>query len=496
MKLKLSIFILSFFVLTACEQTVIPATGEQTRSVISSQQEQQIGDREHQNIIKAYGGVVNDPNIAGYVASIGGRLAAVSEMPNAKWTFTVLDSPVVNAFALPGGYVYVTRGLLALANDEAELAGVLGHEIGHVTARHPAQRQTQGTVAQVGSILAAIGLQIAGVDGSGQLGKLLQTGAQGYVASFSRSQELEADQLGIRYLTRAGYDPQAQADFLTHLGAETALSARLSGKSYDPTQVEFLQTHPATPQRVEEARQIARSLSNVQGVGNNRNKNTYLTTINNMIYGDSASQGFVRGRTFAHTELGFIFTVPEGFKLDNLPDRIVATNAQNTQIVVDSVPSKGTSPAQYLQSVWLPGLKQQTNVSSLSDYAEFTTNGLPAATGRVQIATQRGDAYARLITIGLNNAIYRIIALYDPRSDQFMTPEMQKVAYSFRALSQAERGQFVPYRLRVRPYNGESLTSIAARTPFNELAVDRLRVLNGLTSGQTLQNGQLFKTVE
>lgn len=477
----------------ACEQTLVPATGQQTRSIISQQEEQQIGDREHANIIKSYGGVVDDPKIAGYVAAIGGRLAAVSETPNTRWTFTVLDSPVVNAFALPGGYVYVTRGLLALANDEAELAGVIGHEIGHVTARHPAQRQTRGTFAQVGSILASIGLQVAGVDASGQIGQILQTGTQGYLASFSRTQELEADQLGIRYLARAGYDPQAAADFLKNLGAETALSARLSGKAYDPSRVEFLQTHPATPQRVQEARQIALS---VAGSGTSRNRDVYLRTIDNMVYGDAASQGFVRGRTFAHPTIGFAFEVPEGFKLKNLPDKIVAEGPYDAQLVVDSVSGARTTPAGYLQNVWVPGLQQRSGVSGISDYASFMSNGLPVATGRVQVASNQGTVSARLIAVEYNDAIYRMMTIYNPRADRQLTPQLQQMAYSFRALSASERSRYQPYRLRVRPYNGESLSSIALRTPFDELGVEQLRVLNGLLNNQNLQQGQLFKTVE
>lgn len=496
MKFKIGLCLAAFVILGACEKGVVPATGEQTRSLISPAEEQRIGDREHQNIIKAYGGVISDPQIAGYVASVGGRLAAVSETPNAQWTFTVLDTPIVNAFALPGGYIYVSRGLLALANDEAEMASVLAHEIAHVTARHSAQRQTRGTIAQVGSVLAAIGLQVAGVDNGGQLGQVLQTGAQGYVAGYSRTQELEADQLGIRYLARAGYDPQAAADFLVNLGEEAALKARLQGKAHDPNHVGFLHTHPATPQRIQEARQIAGTATAEIGVQTMRNKDTYLQAINNMVYGDSAQQGFVRGRTFAHPDLGFVFSVPEGFRLINQPDKIVALGPNDTQTMVDAVPSKGASPAQYLQNVWVPGMRRQSKTSNLTDYATFSANGLPAATGLIKTNTNKGTRLVRLVAIQLDNSIYRMITLYNPQGNRWLDPQLQQMATSFRRFTNADRARYRPYRLRTQPYNGESLNRIAARMPFSELALERLRVLNGLTGRESLQRGQFFKTVE
>ncbi|HEM46852.1 MAG TPA: peptidase, partial [Alphaproteobacteria bacterium] len=177
---------------TGC--AVNPATGESGLMLVSSDQERRIGAEEHPKIIKEFGGVYDDPRVAGYAASIGGRLAQVTEQPDTSYTFTVLDNPIVNAFALPGGYVYITRGLMALAENEAELAGVLGHEIGHVVARHSSQRRSTAILAQIGAGL------LGAATGSSAIGNLAATGAGVYLRSFSRDQELEADRLGVRYL--------------------------------------------------------------------------------------------------------------------------------------------------------------------------------------------------------------------------------------------------------------------------------------------------------
>ncbi|MEX1147898.1 MAG: M48 family metalloprotease, partial [Sphingomonadales bacterium] len=233
--------------LAAC-QTVNPATGKRDFTpFMSPSDEIQIGEQEHPNVTGQFGGVYDNPDVAGYVAAVGGRLAANSEMPELEFTFTVLNSPIVNAFALPGGYIYVTRGILSLFNSEAELASVLGHEIGHVTARHTARRYNQSMFA--GLLGAGIGIALQNQAAS----ELFSYGSQLYLLGFSRDQEYESDMLGVRYMNRAGYDPYASADMLRALQAQDALEARLSqaeGRSRPP---ELLSTHPNTENRVERA---------------------------------------------------------------------------------------------------------------------------------------------------------------------------------------------------------------------------------------------------
>ena len=241
--------VVAFLLLAAVPScTPNPATGQQDFTLFMSESEEsRIGAQEHSKIIDRYGGVYDDLEIGAYVAEIGGRLAANSERANASFTFTVLNTPDVNAFALPGGYVYVTRGLIALANSEAELAGVVAHEIGHVIARHTAQRYSRAAATQIGATL------LGALVGSREVGDLLQVGGQLYLLSFSRSQEFEADTLGIRYLNRTGYDPVAEAQFLQNLGREKDLQNRLAKRDARDRQSDFLATHPNTPERVQRA---------------------------------------------------------------------------------------------------------------------------------------------------------------------------------------------------------------------------------------------------
>ena len=229
---------------------------------------------------------------------------------------------MVNAFALPGGYVYVTRGLLALADNEAELAGVMAHEIGHVTARHSAQRYSRGVVAQGGVVIGSI---LAGILGGGAAADLAQqaggVGAQAYLAGYSRDQEFQADELGVRYLARAGYDPAAMSSFLEKLGQNDALARKLAGREDAPDPASsWFATHPRTPDRV--LRAVERASAATAGEGRIE-RERYLAEIDGMIYGEDPSQGFVRDGTFVHPELRFAFAVPPGFRLINTPAAVI-----------------------------------------------------------------------------------------------------------------------------------------------------------------------------
>ncbi len=219
---RLGMALLTLLALAGC--TVNPATGESSfTAFMSPAEEQRAGAEEHPKILKEFGGAYGDRAIGAYIDSIGQALARMSDLPNQRFTFTVLDNDVVNAFALPGGYVYVTRGLLALAGSEAELAGVIAHEIGHVTARHAAQRYSQSIVAGLGAAL------LGAVAGRGAA-DIAQLGSALYLSAYSREQEFEADILGVRYLARAGYDTGAMAGFLGKLQAHSALQARITGR--------------------------------------------------------------------------------------------------------------------------------------------------------------------------------------------------------------------------------------------------------------------------
>ncbi|MEM9014849.1 MAG: M48 family metalloprotease, partial [Pseudomonadota bacterium] len=233
---------------------------------LSPAQEKAIGEQQHPQILVAFGGEIDDPQLKAYVQRVFDRLVAASDQPNADLKLTVLDSPIVNAMALPG-HVYVTRGLLALSNSEAELAGVLGHEIGHVFMRHTAKRVSRSNMSQIGAVAVAI------LTGSQESAQLAGQAAQLYLLRYNRNQEYESDQVGVRLLARANYDPVASASFLNTLGNWTNLEYQIAGVQQPP---EYLKTHPNSANRVREAAQEANVLRQSGGIGDERNRDVFL----------------------------------------------------------------------------------------------------------------------------------------------------------------------------------------------------------------------------
>ena len=482
--------------LAGCAATVNPATGQRQYTTLSTEDEQRLGAQEHPKVLKQFGGVYDDPNIGGYVAEIGGRIAANSELPNQRWTFTVLDSPIVNAFALPGGYIYISRGLMALANSEAELAGVLGHEIGHVTARHTAQRVTRSQVAGVGGVLAQIGAAALGVDPRA-VGQLTQVASKGWLAQFSQGQELEADRLGVRYISRGGYDPMAQADFLASMQSQSQLQSQLRGGSYDPNRVDFFATHPATARRVQEAVAAARASGLVVNENAPRNANAYLRALDGMIYGDSPEKGFVKGNVFAHPELRFQFAFPRGYQITNTDQAVGARGNQNQQIVFDAGQPTGESMDRYIANTWAPQVARQARAGRLQGLERITVNGLPAATAALPVDSNKGRLEARLVAIDASSRIYRFLALYPASLSQQMSEPLRRMTYSFRTLSASEAAALTPNRIRVVTVrSGDTVSRLARRmTAFEDNREARFRVLNGLGRGDQLRAGQLVKVV-
>lgn len=481
------------FIAALAATAAAPATVD-AQIFMSQEEEKRLGTEEHPKIIREFGGVYEDPQVAGYVAVVGGRLAANSDNPQIGYTITLLNSPMVNAFALPGGYVYITRGLMALANDEAELAGVLGHEIGHVTARHTAKRQGKSVVAGGLITLGAIATGI--LTGSSGLAQGVQqlggAAAAGYLASFSREQEYEADLIGVKVLARTGYAPNAQAEFLQSLADYSSLEAQLAGRKGEEKGTDWLATHPNTRERVQRAIQAA-------GLENARpdaptNREQYLQVIDGMVYGDDPSQGFVRGQTFSHPQLRITFTVPNGFRLVNTDTAVIAVQRQGgSRIQFDSEPDKrkaATDPGSYITRVWAAklGLKRTEPIN---------VNGLPAATAAARLNTQSGQVDARFVAIQWDQStMFRFLFITPPQQTAAMTTPFQQTTYSFRRMTDQEVAGLKPHRLRVHTVRaGETVESLAAALPGEELPAERLRVLNGLQPGDQLRPGQKIKLI-
>src|SRR5262245_4254840 len=291
-----------------------PVTGKRQIVLVSESQEIAMGRESDTQVRREYG-VADSPALQDYVQTIGKKLVAVSHRPNLEWHFTVVDSPVVNAFAIPGGYVYITRGILAYFGNEAELAGVMGHEIAHVTARHTVQQLTRTQLAQIG-----LGVGSVLSPTFGQFGDLADNGLGLLFLRFSRDSEREADRLGVEYSSRAAYDPREVSNFFEVLG-------RLSAAGDRATIPGWLSTHPDPPERVQATRMLAQEWIQMLGLTAERmvvNRDNLIRSIDGLVFGNDPREGFSEGREFYHPTLQFQIAFPDGWQVENTRMAVIA----------------------------------------------------------------------------------------------------------------------------------------------------------------------------
>jgi len=452
-----------------------------------TQSEAQQGAEAHPQLLAEFGGAMTGSQ-AQYVESIGKNIAVQSGLGNARDSFTVslLNSPVNNAFAIPGGYIYTTRQLVSLMNNEAELAGVLGHEVAHVAARHSQRRQAK---AQQNSILGAVGAILSGVllgsTGLGQqLGQTFLQGSQLLTLKFSRSQELQADELGIQYLHSAGYDPRAMATVLQSLAAQNALDAAIMGRNASVP--EWASTHPDPASRVQTA------LGNAQaaGTGGVTNHDTFLTRINGLLYGDDPKQGVIEGQSFIHPELGFSFTAPNGFYMVN-GTRSVSINGQSGQAQMSTAPYNGNLDS-YIRSVFtaIGGQNSQLAPQSIQ---RTSVNGLQAAygTARVNNGNSQVDVVVFAYEFAKDRAFHFATVTQASSSGTF-----NSMFQSMRRISQSEAAAVVPRRIDVVTVGTrDTVSSLSSRMAYGNAQEQRFRVLNGLRSDDAVTPGQKVKIV-
>lgn len=468
----------SLSVLTGC--TMNPATGQsQFAALMSPQQEASVGAQEHEKILQQFGGTLKDSAITSYVDRIGQRVARDTERPDVQYKFFVLDTPTMNAFALPGGYVYVTRGILSLANSEAQLASVLGHEIGHVTARHSAERYSHGVVTSLGAAILSAALD------SNTAAQAASIGSELYMTSYSRKQETQADSLGIRYLDQSGYTPVAMAEFLNNLARYTAFEAQESGRSNQSAG--YFSTHPQTEDRANEAAQVAAATS---GASTETGRDTYLKAIDGLIYGDSTDQGLVRGNTFWHPQMNFTFNVPNGYTITNNPAQIIANDkASGTVILFDSVTTNNT-PANYLTQEWMKG-------QTVSKVETIDINGKPAATLEFAAKVNERPVTVRLVAIQwASGQIFRFQMAIPQGASASVVEGLKNTTYSLRTMTSAEKQSIHPHRLKIVTAGaGDSVVSMSRNQPYNALNEQRFRALNGLNPGDNVVAGVKYKVV-
>lgn len=458
-----------------------PATGRSSFTAFQSiDDDVSLGRREFPKLVKAFGGPYEDRRVQGYVEGVGRRLAPHTEFPALPYTFTVLNTPIVNAFALPGGYVGITRGLLALASTEAELASVVGHEMGHVNARHSAERQGQGLLAQLGVLVLGV------ATGSSELANLAGAAASLYVQSYSRDQEFEADMLGGRYMTRAGYDPEGMVGLLATLREQSQVEAAMKGLA--PGSVDefnMMSTHPRTIDRTRAALQQAVASRPADAVVG---RETYLGAIDGLMFGDSPDQGIIDGQTFVHPGLRLRFRVPAGYVLRNSDTAVTANGPDGGLIQFDMTRLRG-DVGQTLQSMLANSRAQ--------GFERLTVNGMPGATAGVGLKTNRGQAQGQvvLVDMGRGRAV-RFLFAAPPARFGALSRGFRETTYSLASLSPSEAGAISARRLRVRTVaRGDSVATLARGLPYGRFNPEWFRVLNDMAPGSEVQPGQVVKVV-
>lgn len=460
--------------LAACSTNA--ATGrQQFAGLMSPQQELKIGGEQHQNVMKQYG-LYKDERLQSYLDDVGKKMAQYTERTDVAYKFYLLDSPQVNAFALPGGYVYITRGIMALANNEAEFAAVVGHEIGHITGRHGAERYSRQVVTGLGAQIISIAVGEPGVADALGLGQGL------YLSAHSRRHETEADSLGIRYLSRSGYAPQAAESFFKSMLLNENLEKKKEKRKGGMPG--YLSTHPAIKDRV-----VKTGVEAVQyGKEGVTNRDKYLRMIDGMTFGDSADQGFTKGRDFYHPKIGLTFRAPQDYRIVNGNEQVLMKGKYATIAFDMERNAERYSPRRYLGDVWLAKY-------NLTDLQDVTVGGMRAATASVDVEKSGKPMTLRFFAIDWQDGQFARFVVEMPRGYAGATL-LRTAVYSFQRLSLKERETLKPYRIKIITSKyGETVASLSKRMELKKYKEEEFRVLNGLGSKDQIVPNRLYKIV-
>lgn len=477
---RLSPLLVAF--LTASVACVVNPVTQQPDVVLVSDEEEVRAGKEAAEQIPAAMGIVEDARLTRYVAEVGERVAARAPERPVTYSFQIVDLPEPNAFALPGGHVYVSRGILALANDEDELANVIAHEVIHVAARHHAQRQARATGV---GLLALPGL-LAGALLPGTLGRLVSTpflaAGVGAIASYSRDQELEADEFGQQISAKAGYDPKALAVFLEDLQRSTKL---MTGEE---ARTSWFDSHPSTPRRASNALRRAEGVDFTPGSPIAAGREGYLRRVEGLMVGVNPSEGVFEGQRFLHPDMRFTMVFPDGWETVNTRAAVGGVSPKQDAQLVLQLDDKGDDPRESA-SAFFEELRQQAQVD-VARLDSLEINGLKAVRGQAVVnrrvtldltwIAHRGDIYllVGVVPRGYNDAHWALFG---------------RVGQSFRPLTAAERKGITEQRLRLRSAEaGESLEAFGRRVG-NSWSPEETAVANGLKSGARLSDGQQLK---
>ncbi len=467
------------FALSGC--SVNPVTGEREIVLMSPEQEKSLGAQAAEQIEKQIG-LVNDPELTAYVSAIGQRLAADSPRQDMEYRFYVADMEEPNAFALPGGYIYVSRGLLTLSNSEDELANVIGHEIGHVAARHSAQRQTRATGL---GILTAVGTIFAGVKGGAQAAQQVQQLGQvvgaGLIATYGREQERQSDEIGQNLAAENGWSPLGMRDFMAQLGDYTVL------KTGSKREMSWFDSHPTTDERVQTAAERASQLTVEPQPAIAGSRGEYYAKLEGLLVGPDPAQGVFRDELFLHPNLNFAIQFPAGWDKANQPSAVMAAPAtRDAMIDLQGQGAGGGDPRAAANEF------MSQNGLRFSEASGGRINGFDAYQGIAQAQTQQGTLVLHLTWIAHPQMMVRITGMTQPNVASNYLRLFDRVARSFRGLDAAEQAGFTELRLDVvTARSGESLAALSQRAG-NRWSPEETRVANALLSDD-LQPGQPVK---
>lgn len=473
----------------ACSVQKSPITGTKRAYAWSWEQEIRLGEQADQQIQDQYG-IYPDEELQSYVDRVGQRMLEVSHMRGedtqekyreTEFTFRVLDSPVVNAFALPGGYVYVTRGLLAHLENEAQLAVVLGHEIGHVAARHASQRALEQQLGQIALLGGAIaGQELLGVPG----GDILAAGSQAaqfLFLSYSRQDERESDELGVEYAARQRYVAAEGAEFFTTL---QRLSAQ-SGQSL-PT---FLSTHPDPSARAETIPELANQWAERGYAQEMIERESYLRRLEGLVYGENPREGFTRDGVFYHPDLAFRFDRPEAWQLVNQRNLVAVVSPDEDAVTIMQIDGEHATARESVQA-----FLGQEGITVL-DRSEARQHGLTAYEAEASATTQEGqEVRYRVRGVEYGERVYRFISYTLADRYRRYADTFGRTAGSFRELEDPEILGIRPLRLEVRPAGSSGdLASLLPATLPGETTLEDIAILNQVTADQEISAGTLLK---
>lgn len=470
--------LISCLCFTACVKN--PVTGKRQFVMLTEGQEIAMGAESHPEVLAQFG-TVEDAALQAYFSKVGKELGRLSHRPNLEWHFTVVDAPVVNAFAVPGGYVYLTRGILEHMNNEAEMASVLGHEIGHITARHSVTQLSQGQLMNIG-----LGLGSIFSSQFQQLSGLAQMGLQVLMLKYSRDHEREADRLGLEYMARAGYDPEQMSRFFEVFND---MSEEREGAVPN-----WLSTHPSPPDRLRDTRlEGARLKRSAPGRTFKVDADAFMPRLARLVYGDNPREGFEQDGRFIHPDLRFQFDVPPGWQVENTKSAVFISEPRGGAVVQLSMvpPQAGGSPAEIGRTMG----NQQGH--QLVSGREERINGKPAFAGLYRVQSDSGILGVTAAFISHGGNVYQLAGLAPESAFSGYRRQMETSLRSFRELTDSRLLSVQPDRMKlVRARRGDTLRRLAGSSAQGRIKIEDLARLNRLQPDQALAANTWVKLVD